>query len=75
MSAMIAAAVWSNVLVGKMAKLVQVDWQIKNDRAAKETIRKYRQKYGNGPLFRKFLVACGVAGVAGMLFIFGRFIS
>jgi hypothetical protein len=57
-----------------MAKLVNVSWRIKSDKAAREAIRKYRQQYGNGPLFRQFVVACGFAGLGAIIMISGKFV-
>ena len=68
----IAAVIWGNVVVSKMAKLVKVRWYVKNDRASWEAIRKYRKEYGNGPLFWNFMAALGLAGIGGVMLVFGR---
>lgn len=72
LAVLIAAVIWSNVAVSKMAKLVKVRWYIKSDRASWEAIRKYRKEYGNGPLFWNFMAALGLAGIGAVMFIFSR---
>jgi len=62
------------MVVSKMAKLVGVSWGIKNDQASRNAVRKYRQKFGNGPLFRDFVIASGMAGVGGVVMVFGNYI-
>jgi len=58
--------------VSKMAKLVKVHWYLKSDQSAREAIGKYRQKYGNGPLFRQFVIAVSLAGIGGVMLVFGN---
>lgn len=72
LAVLIAAVIWSNVAVSKMAKLVKVDWYLKSDWASREAIRKYREKYGNGPLFWNFVAALGLAGIGGVMLVLGR---
>ena len=72
MAGLIAAVIWSNVAVSRMAKLVKVRWYVKSDRASWEAIRKYREKYGNGALFWNFVAAVGLAGIGGVMLVFGR---
>jgi hypothetical protein len=61
-----AGVVWSNVAVSKMAKIVRVDWFVKSDKKARETIRLYRAHNGDGFLYRDLKIAywlCGIGAV------------
>jgi hypothetical protein len=73
---MLIAALLSNIAVQKMAQVLnsersglgKVRWEFKGDRANREVVRRYRASNPGGPLFRNFLLACGlfVIGVAVM---------
>lgn len=69
---MVGAVIWSNIVVSRMAKRMRVSWHVKDDQASRRAIREYRLKYGNGPLFRDFVIACGIAGVGAVVMIFGN---
>jgi H+/Cl- antiporter ClcA len=74
---LVVAAVLSNLAVKKMAQVVnsqwtgheRVHWELKNDGANKEVIGLYRANNPNGPLFRNFLLACGLF-VVGVVIMF-----
>ena len=74
---MITAVALSNIAVKKMAEFVnskrsglgKVHWEIRNDNANREVIRRYRTSNPGGPLFRNFLLACGLF-VAGIVIMF-----
>ena len=76
---LITGAILANVVVSKMAKIVRVKWAVGfkgdsgADRRSREVIRKYRAKYGNGPLFRNLVIAYGLAGIGAIVLIFGKF--
>ena len=80
--ALIFGAILSNFAVSRMAKIVGVHWAVAGGGRAfaadrgrqREAIRKYREKYGNGPLFRYLLVAYGLAGIGAVVLISGGFI-
>jgi hypothetical protein len=72
---MIIGALLANIAVKEMSQVVnsqrtqhgKVHWEFKGDKANREVIRVYRENNPGGPLFRTFLVACG-------LFIVGGFV-
>jgi len=79
LAVLIVGAILSNLAVSKMAKIVRVKWAVgfrssAADSRSREVIRKYRAKYGNGPLFRNLVIAYGLAGIGAVVLIFGRFV-
>jgi len=79
---LIIGTILSNLAVSKMAKIVRIHFAVAGGgrvfaadrRRQREAIRKYREKYGNGPLFRYLLIAYGLVGIGGVVLIFGGFI-
>jgi hypothetical protein len=72
---LIVAAVWSNVVVYKMAKMVGVEWYLKSDKKSLQVIRLYRDRYKDGPLHRQLQTAYCVAGLGGAVIIAGSFLK
>jgi len=62
-----AGVVWSNVAVSKMAKIVRVDWFVKSDKKARQTIRIYRAHHGDGFLYRDLKIAYWLCGIGAMM--------
>jgi hypothetical protein len=72
---MITGVIWVNEAVRRMARVVhlpfEVGWNSSTaSRQSREVIRKYRAKFGNGPLYLSFIAAVGIFVLGGMMFVF-----
>ena len=71
---MVAAVIWSNEAVNKMAKLVRLPFEVgmhssTTDRQAWSAIREYRARFGNGPLLLSFIAALMTFAIGGIMFV------
>jgi hypothetical protein len=74
---MVTGVIWSNEVVGKMARMVHLPFKVgwNSSTAGRQSgavIREYRAKFGNGPLFLSFIAGVGIFALGGMVFVFSR---
>jgi hypothetical protein len=72
---LVTGVIWSNEAVKKMARVVhlpfEVGWNSSTaSRQSRAVIKKYRAKFGNGPLFLNFIAGLGICVLGGMMFVF-----
>jgi len=77
---LVIGAVLSNLAVSKMAKIVNVRWQVgfrssAADRLSRKVIRQYRESHENGPLYRYLKIAYWICGIGGAMVFAGALIG